>query len=132
MFVTVEGRRLDAWNWSTLLHVMAERPRACARCSLLTRWCGLFWCGVPWPVRQWRRWIDPIAQCVTCANVGDHGANGSAGCGCCLNVKWRLLVTPASMLRRLVALLVVVACGEVIEINEEEAACPYGLWPAAL
>lgn len=132
--VMVDGRRHDVEQWSQILTAMAQRPFACASCPLMHRWVGLFWCGVPAPVRVWRRmavWLAAITWIATGANVGGDVA-GVLGCGCNLNLKWRLLVTPRSMMRRLAALLLLALTGERVELNEEEAACPYGLWPTAL
>lgn len=131
--VMVNGRRHDVEQWSQILTAMAQRPFACASCPLMQRWVGLYWCGVPAPVRMWRRaalWIASIALIATGADVG--GVDGNAGCGCCLDVKWRLLETPRSMVRRLAALLLLALTGERVALESDEAACPYGLWPSAL
>lgn len=126
--LTVNGHREDVHWWSGVLRAMAMRPEVCSRCSLLTRWAGGHWCGRPWPVRAWgwiTRWIRPAA---TRANVGGQ----AVGCGCLLNLKWRSLITPGSMLRRTVAAIAWIVCGEEWEVHEQEAACPFGLWPSAL
>lgn len=135
--VTVDGDRQVVLSWAHVCRVMALRPKVCARCSLLTRWCGLFWCGVPAPVRVWRRMAASIAwlaSIATGANVGGDVADGAdaAGCGCNLNLKWRLLETPRAMVRHLAALLLLALTGERVELESDEAACPYGLWPTAL
>lgn len=126
--LTIDRRRQDVHWWAMVLRIMAMRPEICARCSLLTRWTGLYWCGVPWPVRQWRRVFALASQVATWANVGDD----DGGCGCCLNLKWRLLVSPRSMLRQLAAAIAWAITGEALEANDVEVACPYGLWPKAL
>lgn len=138
--LTINRRRQDVHWWAMVLRIMAMRPEACARCSLLRVWIGLCWCGVPAPVRVWRQgvlWIGRLASIATGANVGGVVANeadgaDAAGCGCCLNVKWRLLETPRAMVRRLAALLLLALTGERVELESDEAACPYGLWPSAL
>lgn len=135
--LTIDRHREVVHWWSMVLSIMAERPRICARCSLITRWCGLFWCGVPAPVRVWRQgvlWIGRLASIATGANVGGDVVDDAedAGCGCCLNLKWRLLETPRAMMRRLAALLLLTLTGEVVALESGESACPYGLWPSAL
>lgn len=135
--VMVNGRRHDVEQWSQILTAMAQRPFACASCPLMRRWVGLFWCGVPAPVRVLRRmavWLGSIASIATGANVGGGvGLRAEAtGCGCNLNLKWRLLETPRAMVRRLAALLLLTLTGEVVALESGESACPYGLWPSAL
>ncbi len=138
--LTIDRHRQIVHWWSMVLRVMSMRPEICARCSLLTRWSWLYWCGVPAPVRAWRRvasWLGWIASIATGGNVGGVGGDvagvaKAAGCGCCLNVKWRLLETPRSMMRRLAALLLLALTGERVELETAEVACPYGLWPSAL
>ncbi|GEM_PF-6504923 len=128
--LTIDQGRTDVRWWAGVLSIMAERPRACSRCSLLTRWAGLHWCGVPLPVRWWKRMRGRLTRCTTCAVMAIDELR--AGCGCCLNVKWRLLLTPGSMMREAWAAVVWLATGVVMETNSAEAACPYGLWPKAL
>lgn len=130
--VSIEGRRHDVAQWSRICRVMSERPLACAQCMLLTRWSGLYWCGAPWPVRQWRRWIAPLLEEVTGGLVPAMRSTHDAGCACCLNVKWRMLTTPRTWWRMAVATVRSLAMGEPWEWEETEAACPFGRWPTAL
>lgn len=82
----------------------AARLGFCAQCELVTRRWGLWWCGVPYPVRLWRKWFkhekppqSPIGLPVL--NL-KRAPEDDRGCGCCLNAKWRM----------------------------KEQHCPYGAW----
>ena len=124
--LTIDRRRQDVHWWAAGLRIMAMRQAVCARCAMLKRRAGLFWWGVPWPVSEWRR-CQGFVDFLTSPPRGHE-----AGCGCCLNLKWRLLESPRSTLRRVAAWLIWAVTGEEWDVEIAEAACPFGLWPKAL
>lgn len=107
--VTVEGARLDVRDASKWGRIVAQRKDACAECSLATRWSGLWWCGVPAPLRWLRR-------------------SEGRGCGCCLSVKWHLARTPGTLARGAWAWLMGHVAGIEWNGGTELNRCPLGRW----